>query len=153
MAYKTVLENSNNYLKSSELQEGASIEGYLLGTEESKFGFNIKLLTANNKVLSVTPHGNLKKIEEEVDNGEIVPFLLTRITRTGSYTSKTQVDPKTKEFRIVPTFKVDQDADSSITEADAKVALASDAAANNEEGGNSSAAPASSGSRFSNKRR
>ena len=152
MAFKTVMDNTSNYIKSSDLQEGQSIEGYLLGTEESKYGFNIKLLTANNKVLSVTPHGNLKNTEEKVDNGEIVLNLLTRITRTGSYTSKKQVDPKTKDFRVVPTFKVDQDADSSISDAEAKAAIASasEAEGSGEEGGS---AASSSASRFSNKRR
>ena len=129
MGFKTVKGGSLGR-KLSDLNLGESVEGYLLGTAESKFSFSIKLLNAEtNQVETFYPSGNLSYLEQDIEEGTIALNVLTRITRTGTRTSTKAMDPDTKDWRQVPVYKVDQDAEAVVSESDAASALAADIAA------------------------
>lgn len=167
MALKTIVKGnqSTNYVRMGELQEGETVAGYLLGTEQgTKFpGFLIKLLTKDGKVLTLTSNGNLNKLEDQVEAGDVILNVYTEFSKVGSYKSKTQMDPKTKDFRIVSVFDIAQDTDDVIAEDQAAGALAEDASA--QEAAASAAASAgskpaaggpaapTSGSKFANRAR
>lgn len=142
MAFKSVMGNTGK--KASSLEIGQSTEGYLLGLEETKFNFAIKLLTKDGNVETLFPNGNLNYIDEEIENGNVLLNVNTRITRTGTRTSTKSRDSD-GNFRQVPVFKVDQDRDDVITEETALNAKTADKAANAEE------APSKSG--FANRKR
>lgn len=145
MAFQTVKGGSTGR-KLSELNVGDSVEGYLLGTAESKFSFSIKLLNAEtNQVETFYPSGNLSYLEQDIEEGTIGLNVLTRITRTGTRTSTKARDPQSGDWRQVPVYKVEQDNDSVVSDSDAAAALAADTAAM--EAALASAKPASKSSR------
>lgn len=159
MALKTIVKGnqSTNFIRMGELAEGETVAGYLLGTEEGKKfpGFLIKLLNKEGNVLTLTSNGNLRNVEEQVELGELTLNAYSEFTRVGSYTSKTQLDPKTKEYRIVPVFDIAQDQDDLVTDEQASEALAKDEA--NQSAAQEDAAPAKSSttgkSKFANRSR
>lgn len=115
--------------KAGDLALNESVEGYLIGLQETKFNFAIKLLSKEGKVETLYPNGNLSYIEQEIEDGNVTLNAYTKITRTGTRQSTKSRDPQTGEWRQVPVFQVAQDADDVVTADDAAAALASDKAA------------------------
>jgi hypothetical protein len=130
MGLTTVMGNSGK--KASTLEVGQSIEGFLLGLTETKFNFAIKLLTKDGKVETLYPNGNLNYIDEEIESGNVLLNVFTKITRTGTRTSTKSRD-QNGEFRQVPVFQVAQDKDDVIAVEDATAALDGDKASTPEE--------------------
>lgn len=146
MAFKKVMGGSSGR-KSGDMAIGESVEGYLLGTVPSKFNFALKLLTKAGTIETLYPNGNLSYVEEEIDEGNVMLNVYTKITRTGTRESKKSRDSN-GNFRLVPVFEVIQDDTDVVSEADAATALASDRAAQEE-----SAPEDTSGGKFANKAR
>lgn len=146
MALKTIVRgnSSNNFIRMGDLAEGQSVAGYLLGTTQGKYkeSFLIKLLSKEGDVLTLTANGNLNKLEELLGSGDLTANVFTEFTKTGSYTSKQQVDPKTKEFREVPVFDIAQDSDDLVSDDDAARALSEDEAARADAAAEAAPAPA-----------
>lgn len=114
--------------KANDLGLNESVEGYLIGTVETKFNFAIKLLSKDGKVETLFPNGNLSYIEQEIEDGNIALNAYTKITRTGTRTSTKARDPQTGDWRQVAVFQVAQDPDDIVSDDAASEALASDKA-------------------------
>jgi len=101
MAFQDV-NSANKFKKLTELNEGESLTGYVLGSNESTRlpgAFNL-LMNIEGEVISVSVAGNVKYM---IKDGKITSGLLTRITR--------EEDTKIKG-KVATRFKVEQDPES-----------------------------------------
>lgn len=101
MAFKDVNEGGK-YSKLTDLKEGESLTGYVVGSSESTRipgAWNL-LMNIENERISVSVAGNVKYM---LKDGKIAVGPLTRITR--------QEDTKVKG-KVATRFKVEQDMDN-----------------------------------------
>lgn len=104
MAFKDVNEKLE-CVKTSEMEVGSSVEGYVVGFQEGQYGTNIRM-QVDGQVKLVFSSGSLKWA---VKDNKIKLGLLTRITRLQDEKKK---GPK---GTITTTkFKVEQDSDDSV---------------------------------------
>lgn len=104
MAFKDVNEKLE-CVKTSEMEVGSSVEGYVVGFQEGQYGTNIRM-QVDGQVKLVFSSGSLKWA---IKDNKIKLGLLTRITRLQDEKKK---GPK---GTITATkFKVEQDSDDSI---------------------------------------
>lgn len=104
MAFKDVNEKLE-CVKTSEMEVGSSVEGYVVGFQEGQYGTNIRM-QVDGQVKLVFSSGSLKWA---IKDNKIKLGLLTRITRLQDEKKK---GPK---GTITTTkFKVEQDSDDSI---------------------------------------
>ena len=126
MSFEVVMggNKSGDFKKSKDLKEGESVEGYLIGLPETKYGFSIALLSKESKLLKLFPHGNLNYIGLNIEDGEVLLNAYTKITRTGTRVSDKVRDRDTGEWMQVPVFQVAQDKADLTSDQDAAAALA-----------------------------
>ena len=104
MAFQDV-SSSNKFKKLTELKEGESLTGYVVGASESTRlpgAFNL-LMNIDGERFEVSAAGNVKYM---IKDGKIKAGPLTRITR--------QADVKTKG-KVATRYKVEQDLENVLT--------------------------------------
>lgn len=104
MAFKDVNEKLE-CVKTSEMEVGSSVEGYVVGFQEGQYGTNIRM-QVDGQVKLVFSSGSLRWA---VKDNKIKLGLLTRITRL-------QDEKKKGPRGIITTtkFKVEQDSEDSV---------------------------------------
>lgn len=118
MAFKDVNEKTVG-VKTSEMEVGSTLEGYVVGFPEGQYGLNIRM-QVGDETKTIFPSGSLKWV---VKDRKLKLGSMTRITRLQDEKIKGQ-----KGMITATKFKVEQDHDDTVA-VDASEAQPSSSAA------------------------
>lgn len=71
----------NGKLKATEIEQGDSITGVLVGFKENQYGKHNILMTVDNQTVEIMVAGNLRFVKDDLDKGKLKLYQPTTITR------------------------------------------------------------------------